>query len=138
ERGGDARGTAGRDRARHAVVRSPSWRRLRREAGRPIVTRRYRAPGRVNLIGEHTDYNDGFVLPVAIDFTTTVAAGLRDDRRLNIRSENFDELISFDLDEPEPTAQRHWSDYPRGVAVVLEQAGYKLQGADLEIRSDVP
>lgn len=102
------------------------------------AARVFRAPGRVNLIGEHTDYNDGFVLPVAIDFATAVTASPREDRLLQIRSENFDETISLDLDDAEPVAGRHWSDYPRGVAVILERAGYQLKGADLQIQSEVP
>ena len=98
----------------------------------------YRAPGRVNLIGEHTDYNDGFVMPAAIDLCTQVAIKHRDDRRLMITSENLSEKVEFDLDEPDPRARGHWSDYVRGVAVTLERAGYRLRGADLAIRGDVP
>src|SRR6266404_8614506 len=77
----------------------------------------FRAPGRVNLIGEHTDYNDGFVMPAAIDFYTYVAVSARDDRKLVIRSENLDEQLEFDLDEPSPRASNNWSDYVHGVAV---------------------
>jgi galactokinase len=98
----------------------------------------YRAPGRVNLIGEHTDYNDGFVMPAAIDFSTWVAVAPRGDRRLVIHSENFGETVEFDLDEAEPRAQRHWGDYVRGVAVMLRRAGYALGGASLLIRGEVP
>ncbi|HXU09438.1 MAG TPA: galactokinase, partial [Blastocatellia bacterium] len=98
----------------------------------------YRAPGRVNLIGEHTDYNDGFVMPVAIDLYTYVAIKPREDRTLCIHSESFSENCEFDLDESAPRARGHWSDYVLGVAVTLEQAGYRLRGADLEIKSDVP
>ena len=98
----------------------------------------YRAPGRVNLIGEHTDYNDGFVMPVAIGFATWVAAAPRPDRRLVIHSENYSERIEFDLDEPPAKARHHWSDYVYGVAVTLEQSGYRLRGANLLIRGDVP
>src|SRR5215216_5342741 len=98
----------------------------------------YRAPGRVNLIGEHTDYNDGFVMPAAIDFYTWVAIAPRDDRRLRVYSEEFSEGVEFDLDDPNPQRAGHWSDYVRGVAVVLEQAGYHLRGANLYIRSEVP
>ncbi len=101
------------------------------------VARVFRAPGRVNLIGEHTDYNDGFVMPAAIGFATWVTAVPRDDRLVWAFSENFAEEIQFDLDEPNPRAQGHWSDYVRGVAVVLEQAGYHLRGASLSIRGDV-
>ena len=98
----------------------------------------YRAPGRVNLIGEHTDYNDGFVMPAAIDLCTQVAIKHRDDRKLMIASDNLFEKVEFDLDEEAPRARGHWSDYVRGVAVTLERAGYRLSGADLAIRSDVP
>lgn len=98
----------------------------------------YRAPGRVNLIGEHTDYNDGFVMPAAIDRATQAAIKPRDDRRLIILSETFSETVEFDLDEPNPRARGHWSDYVRGIAVTLERAGYRLRGADLAIRSDLP
>jgi galactokinase len=98
----------------------------------------YRAPGRVNLIGEHTDYNLGFVMPAAIDFYTWVAISARDDRRVTIHSDNFSETVEFDLDEAKPEARRHWSDYPRGVTVVLERAGYRLRGANLIVRGEVP
>lgn len=100
--------------------------------------RMFRAPGRVNLIGEHTDYNDGFVLPAAIGFSTWVSSAPRDDRTVSVFSENFSEQIEFDLDEESPHARGHWSDYVRGVAVTLERAGHRLRGADLRIRGEVP
>lgn len=98
----------------------------------------YRAPGRVNLIGEHTDYNDGFVMPAALDFSTWVAIASRNDRRLVMYSENFGDTVEFDLDDPNPHAMQHWSDYPRGVAVILQRAGYALKGANLLINGEVP
>ncbi len=98
----------------------------------------YRAPGRVNLIGEHTDYNDGFVMPAAVDFSTWAAVSPRNDRFVSVFSENFGEQFKFSLDDPAPQARRHWSDYVRGVAVTLEQSGYRLGGAELLLRGDVP
>ena len=99
---------------------------------------RYRAPGRVNLIGEHTDYNDGFVMPAAIDLYTEVSITPRDDRRLFIYSGNFSENVEINLDDLNPRPHGHWSDYVCGVAVTLERAGYRLRGADIEIGSSVP
>ncbi len=98
----------------------------------------YRAPGRVNLIGEHTDYNDGFVLPIAIDSYTYVAAGRRGDRVVHIVSENLHEEREFSLDgiAAEPTGD--WSDYVRGVAAVLQDRGINLQGTNMVIQSEVP
>ncbi len=98
----------------------------------------YRAPGRVNLIGEHTDYNQGLVMPAAIDLPTEVAAGVRDDRRIVLRSENFAETVELDLDAAPTRDQRHWSDYPFGVAIELERAGRRLRGANMLVRSEVP
>ena len=104
----------------------------------PIETRIFRAPGRVNLIGEHTDYNDGFVMPAAIDFYTWAKVSPREDRKLQIRSENYNEEVEVDLDDPNLAPRRQWSDYPVGVAVMLERSGYRLRGARLEIRGEVP
>ena len=78
-----------------------------------------RAPGRVNLIGEHTDYNDGFVMPAAIDFYCFVAVAERPDRILSIYSEQFHQSLEFSIDQLAGPPRRHWSDYVRGVAAVL-------------------
>ena len=98
----------------------------------------YRAPGRVNLIGEHTDYNDGFVMPVAINRYTTVTLAPRGDRRLSVRSAAYTNSVTIDLDAPGGGPSGTWSDYVRGVAAVLERRGWRLQGAELSIASDVP
>jgi galactokinase len=98
----------------------------------------YRAPGRVNLIGEHTDYNDGFVLPAAIGFYCWVAIAPRDDRKLVLYSENLDESIEVDLDLLGLPGAGKWYDYPLGVAWELERAGNRLRGANIFISGEVP
>jgi galactokinase len=98
----------------------------------------FRAPGRVNLIGEHTDYNDGFVLPAAIDLYTWTAMAPRSDHRLQVYSENLGEAAEIDLTISEPRARGHWSDYVHGVAVMLRRLGVAVSGTDLAIYSDVP
>ena len=98
----------------------------------------YAAPGRVNLIGEHTDYNDGFVLPAAIEFYCWVAAAPRIDRKLVIGSQHFNETVEADLDAFPGVAKNHWSGYPLGVAWALEASGRHLKGANLLISGDVP
>ncbi|HEX9919074.1 MAG TPA: galactokinase family protein, partial [Pyrinomonadaceae bacterium] len=100
--------------------------------------RLFRAPGRVNLIGEHTDYNDGFVLPMAIDRETCVVARGRPDRRVRVFSLNVGEHAEFDLDRPGERERGIWLDYVEGVAHALERRGVRLGGADLVISSDVP
>src|SRR5579864_594884 len=74
----------------------------------------FRAPGRVNLIGEHTDYNEGFVMPAAIDFYTWAAVASRSDLKINVRSQSFPQTVSFDLHDS-LTATHAWSDYVLGV-----------------------
>ncbi len=99
------------------------------------------APGRVNLIGEHTDYNEGFVLPFAIDRRTVVAVGLRDDRTLRVASTIADEVVEIALDDLEPSVLTGWPAYPLGVAWALGEFGADLSavpGLDLFIDSDVP
>ena len=96
------------------------------------------APGRVNLIGEHTDYNDGLVLPAAIQFQTRVAIAPRPDRQLIVFSQNYSEQVKFELEELPAAARQHWSDYIIGVARQLVERGIRLQGANLLIHGDVP
>jgi len=100
--------------------------------------RLFRAPGRVNLIGEHTDYNDGFVLPMAIDRGTVVAAAAREDRRVRVFSLNMNEQYEFDLDREGSRQRGIWLDYIEGVARSLEVGGARLRGAEMVIDSDVP
>jgi galactokinase len=98
----------------------------------------YRAPGRVNLIGEHTDYNEGFVLPAAIEFFCWAAAAPRRDRKLVIRSENISDTVEASLDFISSAGPKHWANYPLGVAWALELAGKRLAGANLLISGDIP
>ena len=98
----------------------------------------FRAPGRVNLIGEHTDYNDGFVMPAAIDFDSYTAVGERADRILSIYSEQFQETVQIDTDQLAGPPRQHWSDYVRGVAAVLRIERYPLTGANLVIDGHTP
>jgi galactokinase len=96
------------------------------------------APGRVNLIGEHTDYNGGFVLPMAIDRGTIVAAKPTGHRRVRLHTMNLDESAEFDLDGGRRPRTGSWVDYVEGVARSLESRGAWLGGADLVIHSTVP
>ena len=97
-----------------------------------------RAPGRVNLIGEHTDYNNGFVLPIAIDRDVAFVGTPRDNRMVRIYSADFDQRAEFSLDAIEHDQQYEWSNYIRGVADVLQKAGYTLRGFDAVMKGDVP
>jgi galactokinase len=96
------------------------------------------APGRVNLIGEHTDYNEGFVFPVAIDFQTQIAVGKRADRRVMVTSENFAEHVECDLDHLPSSRRGDWSDYVVGVVGQMERRLGRLPGANLLIHGNVP
>lgn len=98
----------------------------------------WRAPGRVNLIGEHTDYNEGLVLPVAIELATEVAAAGRDDHQIVAISEAFEDPAVFNLDDLSSTPRGHWSDYLLGTVRELQAAGYALRGADLLIETSLP
>lgn len=97
-----------------------------------------RAPGRINIIGEHTDYNDGFVLPAAIDRAVYVAGRLRSDKRVVLQSLDFHEVSSFDLDQLRDSTLPHWTRYPRGVLWMMRERGHTLQGMELTIAGDVP
>lgn len=101
--------------------------------------RLFRAPGRVNLIGEHTDYNDGFVMPFAIDRHVVVAGKLRGDSLVNVRANDLREDANFDLLSPPVKRRGSWLDYVEGgIRCVAHRAGVKLRGADLIITSTVP
>jgi galactokinase len=98
----------------------------------------FRAPGRVNLIGEHTDYNEGFVLPAAIGFYTQVAIAPRPDAKLIIRSQEFAGDFEFDVENLPSKRVGVWCDYVLGVAVMLHQRGLLTEGANLLVQGDVP
>jgi galactokinase len=98
----------------------------------------FRAPGRVNLIGEHTDYNDGFVMPAAIGYFTWVAAAKRNDGIIEAYSERFREKMTLSLGQLSGPPQRHWSDFIRGTAATLQAEGHRLSGINLLIEGDVP
>jgi galactokinase len=100
--------------------------------------RLFRAPGRVNLIGEHTDYNGGFVLPMAIDREASVAIRARSDRKIRVYTINLEDKAEFDLDVEKERKKGFWLNYIEGVARILESENVKLKGADLIVWSDVP
>ncbi|WPC73010.1 galactokinase [Vibrio porteresiae] len=101
---------------------------------------RIQAPGRVNLIGEHTDYNDGFVLPCAINYQTVVAAAKRDDRIVRVVACDYEDAQDeFSLDAPiEFIENKLWANYIRGVVKFLIERGYKFDGADIAVSGNVP
>ncbi|MFJ4548423.1 galactokinase [Streptomyces sp. NPDC088817] len=97
------------------------------------------APGRVNLIGEHTDYNDGFVMPFALPHVTTAAVARRDDGVLRLHSADVPGgPVELRLDELTPESDRDWTAYPAGVVWALREAGHKVTGADVHLTSTVP
>jgi len=102
------------------------------------VERVVRAPGRVNLIGEHTDYNDGFVLPMAIERDILVAFARRPDRQVVLHSLDFGEVATFSLDGIEKEEEHPWSNYARGVASELQAAGVRVPGLDAVLQGNVP
>ena len=96
------------------------------------------APGRANLIGEHVDYNDGCVLPFAIDRQIGMAIRKRDDTRVRIYAKAYDAAVEFSLGDIHKDAAQPWSNFERGVIDVLQKAGYALSGADIWFDGDVP
>jgi galactokinase len=98
----------------------------------------FAAPGRVNLIGEHTDYAEGFVMPVAIDFATLAGISARNDGKIVLYSENFGQQVIFEAAELPAKASGEWIDYPIGVASVLKGEGHAIPGFSLTLWGDVP
>jgi galactokinase len=95
------------------------------------------APGRVNLIGEHTDYNDGFVFPVAIDRWVVIAVRARNDQLVRVFSGMHKELVEYALDK-ELVAKKHWADYGKGVIREFQKLGHSLKGFDAAVVGNVP
>ncbi|MER5429235.1 galactokinase [Streptomyces sp. NPDC002588] len=97
------------------------------------------APGRVNLIGEHTDYNDGFVMPFALPHTALAAVARREDGRLRLHSSDIEGgVVELDLDTLTPESDDSWTSYPAGVVWALREAGHAVTGADVHLSSTVP
>jgi galactokinase len=96
------------------------------------------APGRVNLIGEHTDYAEGFVMPAAIDFATLAGISPRTDGKIVIYSENYTQERTFDASAMPTKAGQHWTDYPLGVVAILAGEGHTIPGFSLSLWGDVP
>ncbi len=98
----------------------------------------YQAPGRVNLIGEHTDYNDGYVLPTPIDRYLHISAKKRGDKKLNLAAIDFNDKAQYNLDRIKLDKAHHWANYVLGVMHVLKKRGCGLGGVDMCITGDVP
>jgi len=99
----------------------------------------FHAPGRVNLIGEHIDYNGGYVFPAALQFGTTLCIRERADRKIVMRSTNFDGASEIALDALPPSKSNAWTDYPTGVVVTLQEAGYPVtKGYELLFHGEIP
>src|ERR1039458_4263483 len=98
----------------------------------------FAAPGRVNLIGEHTDYAEGFVMPAAIDFATLSGISPRTDGKIVLYSENYGQERAFEAAALPAMGSRHWTDYPLGVVAILAGEGHAIPGFSLSLWGDVP
>jgi galactokinase len=105
------------------------------KSGEPIVVW---APGRVNLLGEHTDYNEGFVFPMAIDAGIVMVGALNGSQEVNLYSLDFNAQDSFEVQEIQPSSEKKWTNYVRGVGQQFQLAGFELQGMDVLIKGNVP
>lgn len=103
-----------------------------------LIRGAFAAPGRVNLIGEHTDYNDGFVLPMAIEKNIKMVAQLRDDRVVQAYDINYEPAVSFSLDLLEPVTENSWVNYLMGVAKEIEELGHEVRGMNVVLAGNVP
>ena len=110
------------------------YRQLYQEDPEVIVT----APGRINLIGEHTDYNNGYVLPIAIDREIIIVAGPRNDEMLCLHSVDYQEDVRVPLSKNVFDERPMWPNYLKGVAYILQQSGHRLRGANICIRGNIP
>ena len=119
-------------------MKDPNLLRSQHEARFDATPHIYVAPGRVNLIGEHTDYAEGFVMPAAIDFATLAAISPRTDGKVVIYAENFGEERSFDAASLPEKGTGSWTDYPLGVLRILQGEGYTIPSLSLSLWGDVP
>ncbi|ADD02969.1 galactokinase [Thermoanaerobacter italicus Ab9] len=103
-----------------------------------VEIRVFYAPGRVNLIGEHTDYNGGYVFPCALDFGTYAAIRKRNDKKVFMASLNFDLKVEVDLDALNFDKSHDWANYPKGVLKVLQDEGYDFSGFEIVFEGNIP
>jgi galactokinase len=100
--------------------------------------RSFNSPGRVNLIGEHIDYNGGYVFPCALEFGTFACVRKRNDRKVNLVSTNFDLKVEADLDNLVYKEEDDWANYPKGVMKIMMEMGYAVNGMDILISGNIP
>ena len=100
--------------------------------------RSFNSPGRVNLIGEHIDYNGGYVFPCALEFGTFACVRKRNDRKVNLASTNFDLKVEADLDDLVYKEEDDWANYPKGVMKIMMEMGYAVEGMDILISGNIP
>lgn len=100
--------------------------------------RMFASPGRVNLIGEHIDYNGGYVLPCALDFGTYGCVRKRNDRKINFASTNFELKVEVDIDKIKFNNSDDWANYPKGVVVEMMKKGYEVSGMDILVSGNIP
>lgn len=106
-----------------------------RTDGDPLIRS---APGRVNLIGEHTDYNEGYVLPIPLNTRVYAAGTANTTNTINIHAADYNQNTTYNLDDITYDQQQHWTNYPRGITQTMQDQGHHLTGCDILIKGDVP